>query len=61
MNGYLEKAWYGLPILLLGWFEVRVRGKVGEKRFEDFKEYVKEFRTETKEQLDRIEKHLNGT
>ena len=47
MNGYLEKAWYGLPLLLLGWFEVRVRGKVGKDRFNDLKI-----------QTDRVESHL---
>ena len=60
MNGYMEKALVGIPILILGWFEVRVRSKVGNKRFEDYKEYIKQRFDDQKDQLDRIEKHLIG-
>lgn len=34
MNGYLDKVIYGWPILIIGWFEVRVRGKVSHRTFD---------------------------
>jgi len=60
MNGITEKILIGLPIAVVGWFEVRIRSKVNNKRFEDYKEYIKERFDDQKDQLNRIEDHLNG-
>jgi len=48
-----------LPLAWMGSLEWRLRSKVSDKRFDDYKGYIKERFDGQKKQLDRIENHLN--
>jgi len=51
MDGFTEKLLVGIPLAVLGWMEIRVRGKVSHKTFEATVQPIQK-------QNDRIESHL---